>query len=1202
MSVHSSVAYHASASSHVAATLSNPSLGVGGMKSPGYVSGASPSIPSGSLPMKYQSQGLAVPVPAGHMGPQGGPMMSGGYFPPSVKPQWTPTTGNAAAIYKSNLASTLGDKRYATRSTGYGSPSFPGLNVGPSGTVVQTGIPSGMQGSLAQGPGISQVAASGLQQPAGLGYPQPAPSSHGTSADMSVSNSGIFQKRISMGMNQAVSYLRKIQQRFINSPEIYSSFVEILRSYQRDQRELKQVKEQVASLFVGHPDLFEEFSQFIPDVPVDDTPPISTVGPVAGATDNAKALARKSAQQMVQETLRSGRYGGKRAAAVFGTSPPDSIKKPKVSADGDRSVGELEFFDKVKAHLNHNEQLYGEFLKCLNWYTLDILKKKELVKLVHGFIGRSNELFTWFKTFIGFSESEQDEEYPAGRGAAKKDAEIVDAYSVDLLSCKRLFSYRFLPKNYEHSVCSGRTILCQEVLNDNLVSCPSFTSEDSTFVSSKKNQYEEALFRAEDERYELDLLIDGNQATIANFEPILKKLSLMSTKEAEKYTLNDALGGHSEVIYKNIIKKVYGDKSDEVIDALKRTPYVSVPVVLKRLKQKDEEWRMDQREWNRVWREIHFKNYYKALDHLGISFKTTDKKILSGKNLVNEIQTVFYEWQQGESNISSSAAALKQNVAEAELGSDKSALVIASKLPSCQGMHSLKSSVLENPRVEPMKGDCLLSFEFNDIDLLDDLLKLMLFQISRSSTFGGVDKKSIEKFLFNFLSDFFPFSIVHEPSNDKSIGESRRYSRRNNNDGLDESSNEDDDYDDEFGGPYPPSKTTPISDFKLVPKLSDEAAKEQRDGKSDSGLTMMLANEPVYILFRLLQIAYHRLAEMKVKAKSFQESPLFYHKKNYIASYLELSKRPASDISLDSDFFRHLIELLKSLIDGSVDQGTFEERVRLMFGANGYLIFTFDRLLYSILRQCAFILSDSNSQHIVALYDSWKRPKNLPALPKPLDSAQYLQGMKALIGSVPNSSSINIFNITANVKRPNSDIADKPEVFYVALSFGFLTQELGNSLDPSLSQVSEATRGTASFVDGVPAWQQPCIDEFLSIHSNPKLLHQKPPLMLVNYLKEMDEAMRLQDMTIDYNLECKICLDNCRLIYVKNTEDFVYKPPRSDEEKGDNKELHSQEASDKANDTYPEKCIQRFRDWLNKRLGANESLHLSSADSPAVGT
>lgn len=53
---------------------------------------------------------------------------------------------------------------------------------------------------------------------------------------------------------------------------------------------------------------------------------------------------------------------------------------------------------------------------------------------------------------------------------------------------------------WQNQPCSGRDQLCWEVLNDEYVSHPIWASEDSGFVASKKNQYEEAMHRCEEER------------------------------------------------------------------------------------------------------------------------------------------------------------------------------------------------------------------------------------------------------------------------------------------------------------------------------------------------------------------------------------------------------------------------------------------------------------------------------------------------------------------------------------------------------------------------------------------------------------------------------------------------------------------------------------------------------------------------------
>ena len=81
-----------------------------------------------------------------------------------------------------------------------------------------------------------------------------------------------------------------------------------------------------------------------------------------------------------------------------------------------------------------------------------------------------------------------------------------------------------------------------------------------------------------------------------------------------------------------------GRKGLEVIDALHDNPAAAIPVVLQRLKQKDEEWKRAQREWNKVWRETEARNFLKSLDHMGPQFKTFDKKAIAIKTLINEIE------------------------------------------------------------------------------------------------------------------------------------------------------------------------------------------------------------------------------------------------------------------------------------------------------------------------------------------------------------------------------------------------------------------------------------------------------------------------------------------------------------------------------------------------------------------------------------
>lgn len=137
--------------------------------------------------------------------------------------------------------------------------------------------------------------------------------------------------------------------------------------------------------------------------------------------------------------------------------------------------------------------------------------------------------------------------------------------------------------------CTGRDELCNEVLNDVWVSFPTW-SEDSVFLSSKKNVYEEALYKCEDERYEMDRIIEANVATIKVLESASQKLSTLGPEELNRFKLNNSLNGTSECIYVGAIRRIYCDRAPEIFESLKRNPSVTLPVVLQRLKQKDDEW------------------------------------------------------------------------------------------------------------------------------------------------------------------------------------------------------------------------------------------------------------------------------------------------------------------------------------------------------------------------------------------------------------------------------------------------------------------------------------------------------------------------------------------------------------------------------------------------------------------------------------
>lgn len=59
--------------------------------------------------------------------------------------------------------------------------------------------------------------------------------------------------------------MKKIKTRFQHQPTVYKSFLDILHAYHKEQHTIKDVYDQVATLFASHADLLEEFTQFLPD-------------------------------------------------------------------------------------------------------------------------------------------------------------------------------------------------------------------------------------------------------------------------------------------------------------------------------------------------------------------------------------------------------------------------------------------------------------------------------------------------------------------------------------------------------------------------------------------------------------------------------------------------------------------------------------------------------------------------------------------------------------------------------------------------------------------------------------------------------------------------------------------------------------------------------------------------------------------------
>eukprot|EP00268_Persea_americana_P032753 TRINITY_DN322_c0_g1_i5.p1 TRINITY_DN322_c0_g1~~TRINITY_DN322_c0_g1_i5.p1 ORF type:complete len:1449 (+),score=328.48 TRINITY_DN322_c0_g1_i5:313-4659(+) len=359
---------------------------------------------------------------------------------------------------------------------------------------------------------------------------------------------------------------------------------------------------------------------------------------------------------------------------------------------------EFLFCDKVKEKL-HNPDTYQEFLKCLHIYSKEIISKPELQNLVGDILGKYPDLMDGFEEFLtkcektdGFlagvcskksllneghlarpvkaedrdkeRESERDERnkdrerertrdkdrerldknapFPQRESASRTLFSNNEKYmtkpisELDLSNCQRCTpSYRLLPKNYPTPQASHRTELGAAVLNDHWVSVTS-GSEDYSFKHMRKNQYEESLFRCEDDRFELDMLLESVNAATKRVEELSEKIHSGTTKPENQIRIEE----HFTALNIRCIERLYGDHGLDVIDLIRKNACLALPVILVRLKQKQEEWSRCRSDFNKVWADIYAKNYHKSLDHRSFYFKQQDTKSLSTKSLLAEIKEI----------------------------------------------------------------------------------------------------------------------------------------------------------------------------------------------------------------------------------------------------------------------------------------------------------------------------------------------------------------------------------------------------------------------------------------------------------------------------------------------------------------------------------------------------------------------------------
>ncbi|KAJ4953554.1 hypothetical protein NE237_030386 [Protea cynaroides] len=130
-------------------------------------------------------------------------------------------------------------------------------------------------------------------------------------------------------------------------------------------------------------------------------------------------------------------------------------------------------------------------------------------------------------------------------------------------------------------------------------------------LKEEREKYREILFSCEDDMFELDMLLESFKQTVNRVEELLKKFNDGTIDPDDPIRLED----HFSRRNLSCVRYVYGKSGREVIGMMQTNAIHALPVILMRLKQKQEEATRFRAEFNKVWAGIFAKYHRKSLGY-----------------------------------------------------------------------------------------------------------------------------------------------------------------------------------------------------------------------------------------------------------------------------------------------------------------------------------------------------------------------------------------------------------------------------------------------------------------------------------------------------------------------------------------------------------------------------------------------------------
>jgi len=577
-----------------------------------------------------------------------------------------------------------------------------------------------------------------------------------------------------------------------------------------------------------------------------------------------------------------------------------------------------------------------------------------------------------------------------------------------LKSCKQVqSSYRQLPEDVVQPRCSGRHPDAAAVLNDYFVSKPTggeggggHNDNVNTAGGRLKNQYNENLQKSEDDLFELDMMIQTNDAARKRLEQLYK--TVMQAKSVKH--IQSAATMEIPPVEKRAISRLYSEHGNKVLNLLKKMPETTIPVVLKRLREKGLEWESLKGEMKSVWKSVAQKNYFKAHDFRYTVFKQCDTKRITLKNICKQIEerhaAVADKLPKSEADVEMADPAVTALMGKAKLRHDKLhhsksrklgtaqldafETYIASKLPSGHGavyhngngvisgvglignashdhiiqqmgagLHvELGEYVEEDTKAKANRAD--YRFVVCRKDILRDCARFVLQHANTSD----VGKSKKEKKLFAEILEHVFAHFLHMDTREQCA------------EFLANDIESDEDDDDDCASPSSSGASSlnrspdPISRIMRKMDTHDEDSMRavdadgraveqhlQRYFDASRKSTVIYGNRTVYALFRYLHFLYARINYAFELCTSL--NPLYGN----FESGEEVQAKY-------TDFLSHL----SKLINGQIEEEVYEDECRKLLGTKAYQLFTIHKVIRCVYNQICEFDSDKKLHEFYKLF------------------------------------------------------------------------------------------------------------------------------------------------------------------------------------------------------------------------------------------